>query len=254
MIFHEIYSAYYNAVAKILAALINEGSAEKDLQKIVAKYAFEENFVLPFSHSLSLNTSLIESQSGEYNQKFAGLRAMLGYMIMHPGKKLTFMGTEFAQFIEWDYQKQLDWFLLDYDMHRKFHDYVRELNGFYLKSSQLWQIEDSWDGFKWLLPDDSDRNILAFMRRNARGEALIVVCNFAPVKWDSVHIPVLSLGKYVPVFSSADVRFGGEVETIPSVMSTRLQNSEFKHKIITDVLPLSVTVYRRERKKTAEER
>jgi len=219
-------------------------------------YAFSENFVLPFSHDEVVHgkCSLIEKQPGEYLQKFAGLRAMIGYMMMHPGKKLNFMGSEFGQFIEWDYKKALDWFLLDYDMHRKHHTFVKELNGFYLTHSQLWQIEDGWDGFRWLLPDENDRNILAFVRRNKKGETLVVVCNFSPCKWEGATIPVLSSGNYVPVFTTEEERFGGAGHNLQTVSSAKMNYGEFSHGIITDILPMSVTVYKRERKKSAKER
>ncbi|MBR5479589.1 MAG: 1,4-alpha-glucan branching protein GlgB [Clostridia bacterium] len=219
-------------------------------------YAFSENFVLPFSHDEVVHgkCSLIEKQPGEYLQKFAGLRAMIGYMMMHPGKKLNFMGSEFGQFIEWDYKKQLDWFLLEYDMHKKHHTFIKELNGFYLSNSQLWQIEDSWDGFRWLLPDENDRNILAFVRRNKKGETLVVICNFSPVKWEAATIPVLSSGNYVPVFTTEEERFGGAGHNLQVVSSSKMQYGEYSHGIVTDILPMSVTVYKRERKKSAKER
>ncbi len=214
-------------------------------------YAFSEQFILPFSHDEVVHgkRSLIERQPGDYAQKFAGLRAMLGYMMVHPGKKLSFMGNEFGQFIEWDYQKQLDWFLLDYDMHRKMHDYVRALNGFYLAHSQLWQIEDDWAGFRWLLPDERDRNLLAFLRRNRRGEILLVVCNFAPVKWENVTIPVVSAGTYCPVFTSEEEAYGGAGNTLAPVKSVRSAREGVLHEICTDVLPMSVTIYQRKKKK-----
>ncbi|MEG2857654.1 MAG: alpha amylase C-terminal domain-containing protein, partial [Clostridia bacterium] len=175
-------------------------------------YAFSESYILPLSHDEVVHgkRSLIEKQPGEYNQKFAGLRAMLGYTMMHPGKKLSFMGNEFGQFIEWDYENQLDWFLLSYDAHRKMHEYVRDLNAFYLANSQLWQIERDWSGFKWLQPDDSGNNIIAFCRKNKKGEVLIVVCNFSPVGRESYHVPVTSAGKYVRVFTSDDKQYGGD--------------------------------------------
>ncbi|MEG2377442.1 MAG: 1,4-alpha-glucan branching protein GlgB, partial [Clostridia bacterium] len=215
-------------------------------------YAFSESYILPLSHDEVVHgkRSLIEKQPGEYNQKFAGLRAMLGYTMMHPGKKLSFMGNEFGQFIEWDYENQLDWFLLSYDAHRKMHEYVRDLNAFYLANSQLWQIERDWSGFKWLQPDDSGNNIIAFCRKNKKGEVLIVVCNFSPVGRESYHVPVTSAGKYVRVFTSDDKQYGGDgAGDANELITIHEQTGEFKYSLPLTVPGMSVSVYRRAPKK-----
>ena len=119
---------------------------------------------------------------GEYDQKFNNLRAMYAYMMAHPGKKLSFMGNEFAQFIEWRYAEQLDWLLLDYDRHRQMQDFVRDLNHFYLSHAQFWQNEQDWSGFQWIQPDAGDDNLLAFRRIDRRNREVLVICNFCPVE------------------------------------------------------------------------
>ena len=185
-------------------------------------YAFSENFVLPISHDEVVHgkCSLINKMPGSYDEKFASVRAFLGYMYAHPGKKLLFMGTEFGQFIEWDYKKGLDWILLDYDKHKNLQAYVKELNLFYKKTTPFWQIDYSWEGFNWLVSDDNNNSVIAFVRTDENNEKVIAVCNFTTVSRPVYKIGVSEKGTYEIVFNSDSEKFGGTGEKIKKTYKT----------------------------------
>ena len=180
-------------------------------------YAFSENYILPISHDEVVHgkRSLLDKMPGEYNEKFSAMRAFLGFMYAHPGKKLLFMGSEFGQFIEWDYKKQLDWFLLGYESHRRLRDFVKELNRYYLEHPEMYDLDCSYDGFKWICVDDNTQNIVSFKRVDEKGEYTVVVVNFSPVRRQSYCMGVPEMRKYKVVLDSNDVRFGGDDAELP---------------------------------------
>ncbi len=178
-------------------------------------YAFSENFVLPISHDEVVHgkKSLLDKMPGTYEEKFKGLKAFLGYMYSHPGKKLLFMGQEFGQFIEWDEKKQLDWFLLDYDAHKNLHTFVKKLNKVYKDTPALWEIDYSWDGFTWLVSDDNQNSVAAFERKDRNGDRIIAICNFTPVTRENYRIGVEKKGSLTYLLDSESTDFGGTEET-----------------------------------------
>ncbi len=188
-------------------------------------YAFAENYVLPISHDEVVHgkCSLINKMPGDYEAKFAQLRAFLAYMIAHPGKKLTFMGQEFGQFIEWDYKKELDWLLLEYDRHRQTKDFVKTLNNLYLKKDAFWEADYSNEGFSWIANDDVDQSIICFRRIDTKGREVIVLCNFVPVTRYDYRIGVPEAGKYKVILNTDDAKFGGQgVKVAKTVTSKKI--------------------------------
>ena len=210
-------------------------------------YAFSENFIMPISHDEVVHgkCSMIEKIPGEYEMKFASLRAFYAYMTAHPGKKLLFMGQEFAQFTEWNYQKELDWMLLDYDMHKRMQQYVAELNKFYLKNPEFWEIDYSWDGFNWISNDDNTQSIIAFRRIDKSGNEIITVCNFVPVARENYRIGVPKKGSYRRIFCSDSVNYGGTTEeTAVSVKSEKVPMHGYDNSISISIPAMSVSFYR----------
>lgn len=223
-----------------LDPLFRSGSHDKLTFSIM--YAFSENFVLPLSHDEVVHgkKSLLDKMPGDYNMKFSGLKLLLSYMYFHPGKKLSFMGAEFGQFIEWDEWKQLDWHLFDYESHRSIYKYVKELNKKYRKEKSLHEIDFEYDGFKWNDVDNKNESIIAFSRYDLRGRHVMCVFNFTPVKRENYWIKIHDKKDYRIVLCSDDEEYMGNSRNLKS------EKKYFKHKgqiyISYDLPPLSATL------------
>ena len=174
-------------------------------------YAFSENFVLPISHDevVHMKGSLRGKMPGDDRQQLAGVRAFTAYMLAHPGKKLTFMGAELGQWHEWDFASQLDWYLLENEENRQLHRFFKDINAFYLSQSPLWDIDFSWEGFEWLVPDDNHNNVVVFLRRDRRGRELIAAVNFSPVAQGEYRFGVPPKKRYREVFTTDCAEYGG---------------------------------------------
>ena len=207
-------------------------------------YAFSENFILPISHDEVVHgkCSLINKMPGDYEAKFSNLRTFYGYMMAHPGKKLLFMGQEFGQFIEWDEKKPLDWMLLGYEKHQQLQSYVRDLNHFYHDTPAMWQVDYSWEGFQWIVPDDNQQSVVIFLRRDAAGKMVLIACNFNPVLRENYQLGVPVAGTYKELISSDDVKYGGSGVHNAPVRSVKGAMHGFDQHISITLPPLS-TVY-----------
>ena len=194
-------------------------------------YAFSEHYILPVSHDEVVHgkKSLIDKMYGEYNEKFACMRAFLTYLMTMPGKKLLFMGTEYAQFREWDYSHSLEWFMTDFERHAQMKTFVRTLNHLYLESSPLWEIDDGWDGFSWICADRAHDNTVIYQRMDAEENELIVLVCFSPVCRADYEFE-LPPGRYeillnsdLPSFGGNGVLKTGELETVTEAGRTFLR-------------------------------
>ncbi len=175
-------------------------------------YCFSENYILPISHDEIVygKCSMLRKMPGYETDKFSSYRAFLAYMMAHPGKKMLFMGQEFAQVNEWNFQTQLDWELLEKTEHKQMQDFVAALNKLYLDTAAMWDNDDSWSGFSWISHDDYKQSVIAFRRIADDGSEIIAVCNFVPVTREDYKIGVPFDDDYELLFSTDDVKFGGQ--------------------------------------------
>ncbi len=207
-------------------------------------YAFSENYVLPISHDEVVHgkKSLLDKMPGNYDDKFANLRIFEGYLMSHPGKKLNFMGNEFGQFIEWDYKKGLDFFLLDYDKHKMTQNYIKALNKFYVTHKAMYEIDFDWKGFSWITCDENDKNVISFIRYDENGNQVVVLINFAGCDHLKYRLG-LEKGKYRVVLNSDDKKFGGEGKLKKKTYNTKNVSWHGKENSIEIDLPRLSCLY-----------
>lgn len=203
-------------------------------------YAWSENFLLPLSHDEVVHGkgALVNKFPGDRWQKMATLRALYGYMWAHPGKKLLFMGCEFAQNDEWGSEKSLDWHLAQYDEHAGVQKLISDLNHLYKKSQALWQKDVFSDGFQWLVGDDASGNTLAFARWSDSGEVVVSVTNFSPVPHEQYLLPLPSGGSWHELLNTDDPKYGGSGVTNTAIHVEEFEHKGFKHSTKLRVPPL----------------
>jgi 1,4-alpha-glucan branching enzyme len=174
-------------------------------------YAFSENFILPYSHDEVVHGkgSMVAKMPGDRRQKLANLRALYGFMWAQPGKKLLFMGSEFAQSDEWNSGKSLDWHLLEYHEHLGVQAVLQNLNSEYKKIPALWESDNRSDGFQWLVVNDRAANIVAFARWSSNGDGLVSISNFSPVPHERYQLSLPEGKEWILIFNTDGNHFGG---------------------------------------------
>ena len=212
-------------------------------------YNYSENFILPISHDEVVHgkKSLVDKMWGDYWNKFAGLRVYLAYMMGHPGKKLTFMGYEFGQFIEWREYEELEWKLIDgFDMHKNTQIFAKELNKFYKENKALWELDYDTFGFEWIDADNSDQSIYTFMRRSSEmNDTLIFVCNFTPVVYHDFRIGVPFKGEYKEVFNTDSSIYGGSNQiNTETILSDDIGYHNKPYSISVKIPPMAASIFR----------
>ena len=216
-------------------------------------YAFDEHYVLPISHDEVVHgkKSLLDRMAGDYETKFAGARTYLTYMMTHPGKKLLFMGSEIGMFREWDHDGEVEWFMLDYDMHAKYQLFVASLNRFYLENPALWNADEGPASFAWIDPDNKEESILSYRRIAKNGEELVVFLNFLPVERENFLAAVPEAGEYKEVFNSDATEFGGAGNINAGVLSSKPCDlpRDYRHALTITLPPMGAVVLRKRRKK-----
>ena len=207
-------------------------------------YSLNERYILPLSHDevVHVKGSIVNKFPGEYADKFAGERGLLGFMYAHPGKKLNFMGYEVAQFDEWDYRKSIEYFLTRYEKHAKMQVFVKFLNLLYKNCPPLYEVETDWKGFEWLVVDDVVNNVLSFNRYDNSGNCLMCIVNFSGIDQPNYRIGQYE-GKYRLILDTDKKMFGGEGKFKKRVLKTKKQASHGKDSSITLDIPKLACMY-----------
>ena len=210
-------------------------------------YNDSENYILPLSHDevVHLKCSMVNKMPGYQVDKYANLRVGYTYMFGHSGKKLLFMGQDFGQEREWSEERELDWFLLDEEQNRGMHEYVKELLKLYNKYSCLYEIDNSWAGFEWINPDDTENSVYSFFRKNSTGKNnLLFVLNMTPMFREKYTIGVPKKGKYKLLLNSDEKRFGGNGNVVSKEITAAVKPCDYRdYSISFDLPPYAALVF-----------
>jgi len=244
---------WMNDVLRYMEKSFDERKWFQNLITFSFTYAFSENFILPLSHDEVVHgkKSLLDKMPGIYLEKFSNLKLLYTYMISHPGKKLLFMGGEFGQFIEWNYKRELDWFLLGYDSHKNLHKFVKSLNNLYLNEKSFFELDSKDSTFNWINGADHENSVLSFIRNSqSSSEKIIVILNFSKNYLIDYSVGVPSKGKYKMLFNSDDPEFGGNGYSVKRLLiSKEILRDGFNYSITLNIPPFSGVYYKYKKSK-----
>ncbi len=210
-------------------------------------YAFTENFMLPFSHDEVVygKKSLLYRMPGDEWQRFANLRLLFGYMFTHPGGNLLFMGGEFGQSSEWNFQESLDWHLTQYDFHSGIQEVIKDLNKLYRTSPALYEKQFSPDGFQWIEYNDRENSVITYIRKgNDPKDDLIVACNFTPVPREDYRVGIPKHTQLKLVFNSDDTKYSGSGMGKKTLKPSKTTWNGHEQSVVMTLPPLAVVVYK----------
>lgn len=204
-------------------------------------YAFNENYILPFSHDevVHMKNSMIGKMPGTYNQKFDQIRLLYSFMFAHPGKKLLFMGNDIGQFDEWNEYREITWEVLEYEKHQKLKYFMKDLNKFYLNSDEFYDLDTSYSGFQWEDVNNANESLIIFERINSKNEKIICIFNFTPVRRKKYPVGVDEYALYSVVLNSSMKKYGGSLIRNKPYYSKNKEHNNRKFSITVDIEPFS---------------
>ncbi len=212
-------------------------------------YAFTENFMLPLSHDEVVygKKSLLYRMPGDEWQRFANLRLLFSYMFTHPGGKLLFMGGEFGQGEEWNFQQSLDWHVLEFEPHKGVQKLVSDLNAMYQKEPALYEKQFSSEGFEWIDYNDAENSVLSYIRKgHQEKDNVIIICNMTPVPREMYRIGLPLKGKYKLIFNSDEAQYAGSDFSVKKQYTSESKEWQFrKDSMVLDLPPLSMMAFKR---------
>ena len=204
-------------------------------------YAFNENYILPFSHDevVHMKNSMIGKMPGTYDQKFDQIRLLYSFMFAHPGKKLLFMGNDIGQFDEWNEYKEITWEVLEYEKHQKLKYFMKDLNKFYLNNDEFYDLDTSYSGFQWEDVNNTNESLIIFERINSKNEKIICIFNFTPVRRKKYPVGVDEYALYSVVLNSSMKKYGGSLLRNKPYYSKNKEHNDRKFSITVDIEPFS---------------